>query len=133
MAKQSILDRANFDHLMNWIRTFGYPDPERLGLDAPSPVPVLIHARLEWFEANRQLLQTEAMAGRMPAKEYAALSDRKAQHAGRRQLYGTCRRFDPKTNTVLPPEIVSIERTNTARAALGLEPVAEYRIVRAKR
>ncbi|MCR9247360.1 MAG: hypothetical protein NXI31_20200 [bacterium] len=129
MAKQGVLDRENFDHLMRWVRAFGYPDPDRLELDAPSPLPVLIHARLEQFDAVRSVLEVEAKAGRMPAKEFAALSDRKAQHAGRRQLYGTCHRFDPKSGKVLPPEIEDLAKTNAARTALGLPPLEKYLIV----
>ncbi len=129
MAKQRVLDEANFQRLEGWVKAYGYPDPERLGLDAPSPIAVLIHADNEWFDSVASLLREEARRGRMPAKEYAAVSDRKAQHAGRRQLYGMCRRFDPKTNKVLPPEIEDIEKTNKARKEIGLPPLEEYRIV----
>ncbi|MFK7739958.1 MAG: hypothetical protein AB8H80_06505 [Planctomycetota bacterium] len=132
MAKQRLLDKANFDKLIGWIRSYGYPDPKRLGIDAPPPVVVLIHADLEWFAPVRDVLLAEAKAGRLNPKKFAAVSDRKAQHAGGRQLYGMCRRFDSKRNVVLPPEIEDIDATNRARAALGLEPLTEYLIVPAK-
>lgn len=133
MRKQGLLDKANFDRLIGWTRRFGYPDPHRLGLDAPSPVPVFIHARLEWIGPVMDLLEAEAVAGRMPGKEFAALYDRKQQHAGRLQLYGTCRAFDRKTGQVLPPEIEDIDATNRARSALGLPPLAEYRLAKVAR
>lgn len=132
MAKQRILDQANFDKLIGWVRTYGYPDPERLGIDAPTPVVVLVHADTKWFASVAKLLHAEAKAGRMPGKEYAALSDRKAQHDGKMQLYGTCHRFDPKLNEILPPEIADIEKTNQARAKLGIPPLTEYLIVKPK-
>jgi len=133
MARQRVLDQANFEQLIRWVKAYGYPDPERLGIEAPSPVAVLIHADNEWFAPVKQLLREEARQGRMNAKEFAAVSDRKAQHAGQRQLYGTCRRFDPKTNQVLPPEIEDIEQSNRARKEIGLPPLEEYRIVPPKR
>lgn len=133
MAKQHVLDKANFERLVGWVKAYGYPDPERLGIEAPTPIAVLIHADNEWFESVAKLLREEARRGRMPAKEFAALSDRKAQHAGRRQLYGMCRRFDPKTNKILPPEIEDIAKTNQARKQIGLQPLKDYLIVPGKK
>jgi hypothetical protein len=133
MAKQRKLDKANLDQLIEWTSTFGYPDPERLGIDAPTPVGVLLHAQTEWFEPLAELLHAEAKAGRMNAKEFAAVSDRKAQHAGRMQLYGMCQRFDATSNSILPPEIEDIDKTNAARAELGLPPLERYLIVAPKR
>lgn len=128
MAKQDVLDRANVTRLAELIQRYGYPDPERLGLDAPDPVPVLIHAKLEDYAQLESTLQVEVKAGRMPAKPYAALTDRKLQHGGKLQIYGTSRAFDPKTNEFLPPEIADIEFTNRARAEIGLPPLKEYRL-----
>ncbi|MFI4896449.1 MAG: DUF6624 domain-containing protein, partial [Phycisphaerales bacterium JB059] len=73
-------------------------------------------------------LREETLAGRMPPKQYAVIADRKLQHDGKPQIYGTARAFDAKTRTVLPPAIVSIEATNAARAEIGLGALEEYRI-----
>ena len=130
MAKQAKLDSANVARLAELIEQYGYPAPQRLGMDAPDPIPVLIHASLGDYAKLKAVLKVEVMAGRMPAKPYAALTDRKLQHAGKVQIYGTSSAFDPKTNTVLPPEIVSIEATNRARGEIGLPPLAEYRLAK---
>ena len=132
-AKQTILDRALFARLVEIIKVQGYPDPKRLSIDAPSPVPILIHADLAEFGKHQDLFLREVMAGNMPPKEYAALTDRKRQHAGEQQLYGTCSAFSRELNKVLAPDILDIEVTNRARAKIGLEPLKEYRIVKPKR
>lgn len=130
MAKQNKLDSANVARMAELIEQYGYPDPELLGIDAPNPVPVLIHAQLEDYAKLEGALRTEVMAGRMPPRPYAALTDRKLQHSGKVQIYGTSSAFDAATNTVLPPEIVSIEATNRARAEIGLPPLEEYRLAK---
>ncbi|MEM9379571.1 MAG: DUF6624 domain-containing protein [Planctomycetota bacterium] len=128
MRKQGILDAKNLTRLSAIIRKHGYPSPEKLEIDAPDPLPVLIHASLEGYDAIADDLLVEALAGRLHAKKYASLSDRKRQHRGQLQLYGTCRAMDVTSGKVLAPEIESIEATNDARAALGLPPLTEYRI-----
>lgn len=132
MAKQNIIDAANFHKLIGWVRTYGFPDPERLSIDAPSPIGVLIHADTALYDSVAKLLRAEAKAGRMNARAFAALSDRKAQHAGGVQLYGMCQRFDPKSNQILPPEIEDIDKTNRARAELGMKPLKDYLILKPK-
>lgn len=129
MAKQEKLDAANLKQLAEIMETIGYPDPTLLGIDAPDPLPVLIHAQLEGYDAVASELLEEARAGRLRAKAYAALSDRKRQHRGMTQLYGTCKAMDRATGKILPPGIESIEATNAARAELGMPELKEYRIV----
>ena len=75
------------------------------------------------------VLRAEVLAGRMPPEPYAMIFDRKRQHEGEPQLYGTALAFDPATRTVLPPAVVDIDETNAARAEIGLEPLDEYREV----
>lgn len=128
MARQSVLDARNVARLAGIIRSYGYPSAERLGVDAPDPVPLLIHASLEDYDAVAPLLLEEARAGRMGARPFAALTDRKRQHRGELQLYGTCRAIDAATGEHLAPLIGDIDATNAARAALGMEPLVEYRV-----
>lgn len=129
MRKQGILDAENFDRLAELIEEMGYPNPERLGLDAPDPLPILIHASLENFASIEDKLRAEARAGRIRPRSYASLSDRKRQHGGKMQIYGMCRVFDAERGGPMPPEIADIDETNRARKEIGLEPLEEYTLV----
>lgn len=130
--KQIEFDRRLFEEVVELTKRYGFPDPERLGLEAPSVVPVLIHARLEAWEAHQGLFRAEAEAGRMKGREFAVVYDRKLQHAGKVQLYGTSSRFNPETGKADPPEIEDIEQTDAARAAIEMEPLEDYLIVSPK-
>ncbi|MEM8712402.1 MAG: hypothetical protein AAGG01_15730 [Planctomycetota bacterium] len=127
MVKQNVLDKANVIRLGEIIRAHGYPDPKRLGVDFPSVAPILIHAQLEDYWLIQPQLLVEVKAGRMNPKAYAATYDRKLQHAGKIQLYGTGLAIDVKTGKKLPPLIEDIEVTNRARKEIGLEPLGNHR------
>ena len=128
MRRQGVLDAANLVRLVTLMETYGYPNPERFGIEAPDPLPILIHATPEGYDAVAAQLLEEARAGHFRARSYAALFDRKRQHRGEMQLYGTCCMMDRATGKVLPPEIVSLEATNRARAEIGLDPLTDYTI-----
>lgn len=128
MAKQNKIDKANVTRLAEIIKASGYPDPARYEVDFPSPEPILIHAQLEDYLPLQSLLLKEAQAGRMRPKAFAAIYDRKLQHSGKVQLYGTGFAIDIKTGETLPPEVEDIDATNKARKELGLPPLLEYRI-----
>ncbi len=126
--KQTKIDQRNTTRLMELVDQYGWPTTESAGEDFPSPVPVLIHMPMEDMDWVLPKLLDEVLEGRMDPNPYAMIYDRKQQHDGKPQLYGKSQAFDSKTRTILPPAIVSIEETNSAREAIGLEPLDEYRI-----
>jgi len=128
-ALQNELDFMNTRILMNLVERFGWPSEAMLAQGTPNPTPVLIHMRPGDAEWVLPVLKREALSGRMPPKTYAMIFDRKRQHAGEPQLYGTIQMFDRATNSVVPAEIVDIEATNAARAEIGLGPLTEFRLV----
>jgi len=130
--KQIAIDRANTDRLMQLVERYGWPDEDMPGGAFSDPVPILIHMQMDDAERVLPVLRDEVLAGRMPGKQYAMIFDRKRQHDGKPQLYGTAQAFDSKTRTVLAPAVVDIEETNAARAEIGLEPLVEFRITDAK-
>ncbi|GEM_PF-4247148 len=130
---QNALDEQNTRILMNLVERFGWPSEELLGEGTPDMTPVLIHMRPGDVGWVLPVLKREAMAERMEPKQYAMIFDRKRQHDGRPQLYGTARMYDRATNSVLPPEVVDIDQTNAARAEIGLGPLEEFRIAGAER
>lgn len=126
--KQIPIDQANTKELMRLIDTYGWPTVETAGEGFESPVPVLIHMKMEDMEWVLPKLRKEVIAGRMEPGPYAMIYDRKQQHDEKPQLYGKMQAFDSKTMSVLPPAIVDIDETNRARAEIGMEPLTEYRI-----
>ncbi|GAB4552286.1 MAG: hypothetical protein Tsb0013_14560 [Phycisphaerales bacterium] len=131
MAKQIELDILNTQRLIDLIQRYGWPTEATVGTDFPNPTPVLIHMRPEDVDRVLPLLRRETLEGRMPPKQYAMIVDRKRQHDGQPQLYGTAQAFDPETRTILAPAIVDIDATNRARAEIGLPPLTEFRTTRA--
>ena len=126
--KQRDVDYENTERLLDLVERHGWPTEERLGGPFPDPTAILIHMPMERVASALPVLKDEVLAGRMDAKKYAAIFDRKRQHDGEVQLYGTSRPFDPAAGRPMPAVIRDITETNRARAAIGLEPLTEYTI-----
>lgn len=129
---QHELDRNNTRVLMTLVERFGWPTEDLLGLDTPDMTAVLIHMQPEDVGWVLPVLKREALAARMAPKKYAMIVDRKRQHDEQPQLYGTVESFDRATNSILPPKVVDIDQTNTARAEIGLGPLTKYRLANNK-
>lgn len=127
-AMQSELDFYITRVLMSLVERFGWPSDAMLGEGTPDMTPVLIHMHMNDAEWALPILKREALAGRMAPKKYAMIFDRKLQHDGQPQLYGTAQAYDRATNSILPPKVVDIDETNAARAKIGLEPLEEFTI-----
>lgn len=97
---------------------------------------LLLHPPRDWdvpiyLKEYSEMLIIEVRAGRMPAFAYASFYDNmKAKILRKPQLYGTNQQFSPKTNSILPPIIEDLEKTNLAREEIGLPALkdGEYRI-----
>lgn len=119
-------DAVNLAQLRAIVAEHGWPSSERTGSDV-EPVVFLLH-NPHMMGEMREALLAEVRAGRLPARQYAMAEDKARRVRGEHQLYGTGGEYDPATGTIGPPTVESIEATNTARAVIGLEPLAEYRI-----
>lgn len=79
-----------------------------------------------YFSDYSKLLLEEVRSGRMPAKTYAMFYDNmKAKILREPQLYGTNMRFDKKTNSIKPPIIESLTKSNKARKGIDLPALKE--------
>ena len=131
---QHRLDAQNYRAFKRLVQRYGYPSKERLGVKSDRLFAVLLHPPVEiepqaFLDEMTELLLPEVQAGRMAGKSYALFVDNiKAKVLREPQLYGTNRSFDLKTMAMGPPEIVDLEITNAARAAIGLEPLAEAEV-----
>ena len=98
--------------------------------------PILLHPPVElepqkFLEEMEELLLPEVKGKRMEAESFAMFVDNiKAKILKEPQLYGTNKSFDPTTMSMGAPEIESIEKTNSARKAIGLAPLkdGEYKL-----
>lgn len=131
-AEQRALDQENTRRLMDWVERAGWPTEEMEARGFADPTAVLIHMSMEDAEWVLPVLRGEVLAGRMKPRTYAMIFDRKRQHDGLPQLYGTAMAFDVATRTVLPPAIVDVEETNAARAEIGMGAIEEYRVTDAE-
>ncbi|MCB0641347.1 MAG: hypothetical protein KDC44_06890 [Phaeodactylibacter sp.] len=128
---QHQLDSENHQAFVKIIQGYGYPSPERLGVEDDRLFVVLLHPPADQdipqYLANMQaLLLPEVKSGRMPGRMYATFYDNiKAKILNEPQLYGTNKSFDQATMSMGPPDIEDIEVTNAARAEIGLPPLQE--------
>ncbi|WP_406177910.1 DUF6624 domain-containing protein [Streptomyces canus] len=73
-----------------------------------------------------ELLMDAVDAGEAPARHMAYLTDRCRVAAGRPQVYGTQYDSDGFADNLRPYPIEDVEGLDARRAAVGLEPHAEY-------
>lgn len=128
---QHSLDFQNHLQLRGIFNTYGYL-PEAILEDLHYVQMILLmHPPKDWdmrsyLKEYTELLLPEVEEGRMKPKTFALFYDNiKCKILKEPQLYGTNQRYSVKQNKVLPPEIVDINQTNSARVAIGLEPLKE--------
>lgn len=124
-------DLKNHLILRSIFEKYGFLPKELLGEYHYVQTLLLMHPPAHWdvevfLQTYSQLLMGEVKIGRMPAKSYAQFYDIiKAKILREHQLYGTCQQFDPKSKSLLPPQIKDIVQTNQARELIGLPPLKE--------
>jgi len=134
---QHALDLQNHLTIRGLWETYGYLPKETVQEKNYVQLLLLVHPPKDWdiptyLERYSAFLLEEVKANRMPAKIYATFVDNiKGKILREPQLYGTNEQFDSKTKTILPPEIENLEKSNTAREAIGLPPLkeGEYRLL----
>lgn len=133
---QAALDLQNHLTLKGLWATYGYIPKEVIKEKQYIQFLILTHPPKDWdvptyLQDYSELLIAEVKAGRMPAMSYASFYDNmKAKILREPQLYGTNQVFSSKTNTILPPVIQDLEKTNLARQEIGLPILkkGEYRL-----
>ncbi|MEO1653350.1 MAG: hypothetical protein AAFU64_07380 [Bacteroidota bacterium] len=130
-ALQHQLDLANHLQYRGILRTYGFIPKKVLGKIHYIQILLLMHPPAAWdvqayLDSYITLLRPEVEAGRMPAKVYAQFyDDIKVKILKEMQLYGAIQRFDHKSNSIQPPIIENLAKSNQARKAIGLEPLKE--------
>jgi len=125
------IDRRTAARMAEIVRKTGWPGRTQVGRDGAHAAWLLVQHADHDLELQREclaLLERAVAEDEATAREYAYLADRVAVWEGRPQRYGT-QFLDPHTPRPIEDEAHLDER----RRAVGLEPMADYRRLMAKR
>jgi len=126
---QNGIDLKNTNRLYEITKEYGWLSETKLD-SLIDPMLFLFHTPKETIEKMQTLLFEEVQTKRMEPNKFAMYVDNMRKKAyGKSQLYGTGDEFDPKTNSIVPPFIENIDRTNIERKKIGLPELkdGEYR------
>ncbi len=130
-------DLGNLEEFVAIVTQYGYPSPQRLGVESDGIFPLLLHPPVEpdqiesHLDAMSALLRPEVEAGRLEPKKFAMFYDNMLGKILRRpQLYGTNQVFNRETGEIEPPIVQSLESANQARREIGMPELqeGEYRL-----
>jgi len=134
---QNQTDYRNYRRIKNIIKHFGYPSPERLGIDRDRVYPMLLHPPQssflkveQYLEEMSALLKIEVFKNRMDGLLYATFHDNiLSKVLQKNSLYGTTKTINSKTGKVSLGIIDDINLTNKKRREIGLPILkqGEYR------
>ncbi|MDQ1024819.1 hypothetical protein QF035_002401 [Streptomyces umbrinus] len=123
------IDAENTAWLERVIVEHGWPGISIVGeLGAEEAWLLAQHADLSPAFQRRalELMKTAVVAGEASARRLAYLTDRVLVAAGEPQMYGTQYTNDPDDSNLRRQPVADPERLDERRAAVGLEPAAEY-------
>lgn len=125
--KQSVLDEANIRRLSEIVQSKGWPKPSIFGWKAASAAfSVVQHSTLLDQQRFLPLVREAAANGDVRPQNLAILEDRVRMREGRPQTYGSQMVVDPDTRRHRFHTIEDEVNVDQRRAAVGLEPLAEY-------
>jgi len=119
---------ANTDRLREVIERYGWPGRSLVGEDGAQHAWLLAqHAdhHLDFQRWALGLLADAVDRGEATERQLAYLTDRVRMNEGREQLYGT-QLADVRHGVAVPWPVEDPEQLDARRAAVGLEPFAEY-------
>jgi hypothetical protein len=121
------IDGENTAWMKDLVARLGWPGRSRVGDEGASNAWLLVqHADgdVDFQERCLELLGQAVMDGEASPTHLAYLQDRVALNRGRPQLYGT--QFVQRDGRLEPHPIEDEARVDERRAAVGLEPLADY-------
>lgn len=122
---QDKIDFKNTNRLYSIIEKYGWPSKTKLD-SMFSPMIFLFHTPKETIRKMQDILFNEVKENRMEPYNYAMYVDNMRKKVFKmNQLYGTGDEFNPKTNSIDPPFIDSIDSTNIERIKIGLPELKE--------
>ena len=126
-ARWAEVDTANTRRMQEIIAEHGWPGKSLAGEDGSSIAWLLVqHAdkKVDFQKQCLELLRAAVEAGEASAQNLAYLTDRVRTNEDLPQVYGTqCHMVEGE---LVSKEIEDAEHVDQRRAAIGLQPVAEY-------
>ncbi len=120
-------DSLNLIRLDALVERYGWPKQTEVGTWAATAAFLVVqHAPLEAQLRYEPVLRASVEKGEAKPEGLALLTDRIRVRQGRPQLYGSQTRTDPETGARSFHPIEDEANLDTRRAAVGMEPMAEY-------
>lgn len=125
--RQERIDAANIARLNPWLEAAGWPRRKQVGAAAVHAAFMVIqHAEPVHQKRWLPLMRAAVAAGELSAAELALLEDRILMSDGQPQLYGSQLSLDPASGKLRFEPIADEAQVDARRAAVGLEPMADY-------
>jgi hypothetical protein len=125
--KQNAIDEANIHKLEEIVQSSGWPRQPTLGGKAAAAAWVVVqHASLAQQQRFLPMLRDAVAKGEAQPQHLALLEDRVRTREGKPQIYGSQIAVEPKTKKRGFHVIEDEANVDKRRAAVGLEPLAEY-------
>jgi hypothetical protein len=125
--RQKELDSRNRQRLDEIVKQFGWPKRSVFGEEASGVAfSVVQHAGLDYQKKYLPLIKEAVSQNEARQSDLAILEDRILTREGKKQIYGTQARLNPKTELMELYPIEDEENVDARRSRVGLEPLAQY-------
>jgi hypothetical protein len=127
VERQNDLDGKNRQRLDEIVKQHGWPKKSVFGEEASGVAFLIVqHAELDYQKKYLPLIKDAVSQKEARRSDLAMLEDRILTREGKKQVYGTQLRLNQTTQRMELYPIEDEENVDSRRAAVGLEPLAEY-------
>jgi Family of unknown function (DUF6624) len=127
VERQNDLDGKNRQRLDEIVKQHGWPKKSVFGEEASGVAFLIVqHAELDYQKKYLPLIKEAVTQKEARRSDLAMLEDRILTREGKKQVYGTQLRLNQTTQRMELYPSEDEENVDSRRAAVGLEPLAEY-------
>ena len=127
VERQNDLDGKNRQRLDEIVKQHGWPKTSVFGEEASGVAFLIVqHAELDYQKKYLPMIKEAAAQKEARRSDLAMLEDRILTREGKKQVYGTQLRLNQTTQRMELYPIEDEVNVDSRRAAVGLEPLAEY-------
>lgn len=127
VERQNALDNKNRQRLDEIVKEYGWPKKSVFGEEASGVAFLIVqHAELDYQKKYLPLIKEAAAQKEARPSDLAMLEDRILTREGKKQIYGAQLRLNQKTQLMELYPIEDEENVDARRAAVGLEPLAQF-------
>jgi hypothetical protein len=124
----TITDSVNMIKAKSIIAKYGFPGFDLVGEYSNDFWAIVQHCDddVQFQQQVLKLLSKQVLIHNASGENYALLQDRVLISTGKKQLYGTQVRYNPKTKSAKPLPIADSTNVDNRRKAVGLSPLNDY-------